>query len=76
MQFEHGGMAFQLVSGTDGFGDNIVRLWVKVPGFNWEIGHSKPVGKRSVGYVQDAMRRFITGEIGHSDYNWLCPDYV
>ena len=54
---------------------NKVQIWYKDPWSNtWEVGHSKeiPAGKTAK-YAAVTMKHFITGVIGHAEYNQLLP---
>ena len=53
-----------------------VQLWFKAPSdTRWHFGHGKdiPAGQ-TFADVADAMRRFVTGELSHGEYNALLPE--
>jgi hypothetical protein len=72
IEFQHGGIRFQVIELPT---LNRVQLWMLTDGAKvWEVGHGKdiPTG-RTAKYAAVTMKHFITGVIGHDEYNHLLP---
>ena len=72
MDFHHGGIHFQVIELPT---LNRVQLWLRHESSDgWEVGHGKdvPTG-RTAKYAAVTMKHFVTGVIGHDEYNHLLP---